>query len=90
MNAVMEIKEMLKEIHEAGDVNAMQIWKGWDNEGNYGWCYQMFGRSEITCMGRSLTEVRQWIDEGKELQEDIDSQFPPANYDVSDGEWYGR
>lgn len=69
MSAVLKIKEMLKEIHEAGDVNAMRIWKGHDNEGNYGWCYQWFGRSEIHYMGKSVTEAREYVDEELQFRE---------------------
>lgn len=70
MRAVLEIKEMLKQIHESGDVNAFRIWKGIDNEGNYGWCYQCFGRSEIHYMGKSVREAREYVDAELKFRED--------------------
>lgn len=66
MNAEQQIVAMLKEIYEAGDVNAMQIWKGYDvSTGRNGWHYKHFGRSEALCMGASVDEAREYADEVK-------------------------
>ena len=87
MSAVLKIKEMLKEIHEAGDVNAFRIWKGYDNEGNYGWCYQWFGRSEIHCIGKSVAEVREYVNEELQCREGAPDDFG-TSVDTDDGPDY--
>lgn len=84
MSAVQKIKEMLKEIHEAGDVEAMRIWKGHDNNGDYGWCYQWFGRSEIHYMGKSVAEARQYVDEELQFRKDT-AEDGPIGADLMDG-----
>lgn len=76
MSAILQIKEMLKEIHEAGDVNAFRIWKGHDDQGNYGWCYQWFGRSEIHYLGKSVAEVREYVNEELQFREDTTEDGP--------------
>ena len=62
MNAAQKIKNILKEVYEDGDVNAMTIWKGYDvSTGRTGWHYRWFGRSEAHCMGNSVEEAREYI-----------------------------
>lgn len=88
MSAVLKIKKMLNEIHESGDVNAFRIWKGHDNEGNYGWCYQWFGRSEIHFMGKSVAEARAYVDEMLQFREDI-AEDGPTTADLAAADSYG-
>jgi hypothetical protein len=70
MNAKQQVKELLKIINDAGDVNAMQIWKGYSaTTDQTGWHYQRFGRSEHHYMGKSVAEVREYVAEELELRE---------------------
>jgi len=64
MKAREQIVTMLKTIYDAGDVNAMQIWKGYDAmTGQTGWHYKWFGRSDAQYIGKSVGEVREFVDE---------------------------
>ena len=64
MTAREQIVAMLKTIYDAGDVNAMQIWKGYDaGTDETGWHYKWFGRSEAHYMGKSVAEAREYVDE---------------------------
>ena len=70
MNAKQQIKDMLKEVYDDGDVNAMQIWKGYDvSTGRTGWHYKWFGRSEAHYMGNSVAEAREYIEDVKSTRE---------------------
>ena len=64
MNAREQIETLLKIIYDPADVNAMQIWKGYDaGTGENGWHYKNFGRSDAQYLGKSVAEVREYIDE---------------------------
>lgn len=64
MNAKQQVAELLKTIYDAGDVNAMTIWKGYDaHTTQTGWHYKWFGRSDAQYMGKSVAEVREYVDE---------------------------
>lgn len=68
MAAAQKIKEMLKEVYDDGEVNAMQINKGYDaSTGRTGWHIQRFGEfSEY--IGASVAEVREFVDEVAETK----------------------
>ncbi len=64
MNAKQQVRELLKTVFDSGDVNAMQIWKGYSaTTDQTGWHYQNFGRSEHHYMGKSVAEVREYVEE---------------------------
>jgi hypothetical protein len=64
MNAKQQVAELLKTIYDSGDVNAMTIWKGYDAmTGQTGWHYKNFGRSDAQYMGKSVAEVREFVNE---------------------------
>jgi hypothetical protein len=66
MNYAEKIKNMLEEVYEDGDVNAMQIWKGFDvGTGRTGWHYRWFGRSDAQYLGKSIKEAREYIEDVK-------------------------
>lgn len=70
MNAMNTIKNMLKEVYEDGDVNAMQVFKGFAvDTGQSGWHFRKFGRSEHVYLGKSVAEAREAIDEIKEYRQ---------------------
>jgi hypothetical protein len=66
MNAKQQIKNLLREVYAEGDVNAMEIFKGFavDN-GQVGWQYRKFGRSEYHCMGKSVAEAKEYVEDMK-------------------------
>jgi ketosteroid isomerase-like protein len=71
-----QIKNMLKEIYEDGDVNAMTIFKGYAVDTNQsGWHYRNFGRSEHHFMGKSVAEAREYVDDVKATREVIPWAF---------------
>ncbi len=64
MNAKQQIANLLKTIYDEGEVNAMQIWKGYDAAtGQNGWHYKNFGRSDAQYMGKSVAEVKEFVAE---------------------------
>lgn len=64
MNAKQQITDLLKTIYDEGEVNAMTIWKGYDAmTGQTGWHYKWFDRSDAQYMGKSVAEVREFVDE---------------------------
>ena len=64
MNAKETIREMLKGIYDDADVNAMQIWKGYDvSTGRTGWHIQWFGTSGAEYIGGSVSEVEDFVNE---------------------------
>ena len=64
MNARQAVITELKRAYDEGRVNAMSIRKGYDaSTGQNGWHWQDFGRSEVHFMGKSVSEVREYIDE---------------------------
>ena len=64
MNAREQIVTMLKTIYDTGDVNAMTIWKGYDaGTMENGWHYKNFGRSDAQYMGKSVADVREYVEE---------------------------
>lgn len=66
MNAGQQITAMLKEVYGDGEVNAMQIWKGYDvGTGRNGWHYKEFGRSEAHYLGKSVEEAREYVEDVK-------------------------
>lgn len=70
MNAMAKIKDMLKEVYEDGDVNAMTIFKGFAvDTGQSGWHFRKFGRSEHVFLGNSVAEARGAVDEIKEYRQ---------------------
>ncbi len=70
MNATQQVKELLKSVYDAGDVNAMQIWKGYSaSTGQTGWHYQNFGRSEHHYMGKSVADVQEYVKEVAEYRQ---------------------
>jgi hypothetical protein len=63
MNAAQKICELLKEVYEDGEVNAAQVWKGYDNgNGRAGWHYQPFGQN-AQYMGKNLAEVQEYVED---------------------------
>jgi len=68
---MMTIKNMLKEVYEDGDVNAMTIFKGFAvDTGENGWHYKKFGRSDHHFMGKSIAEARKYVDQVKEYRQE--------------------
>lgn len=64
--ATETVKALLKTIYEDADVNAMQIWKGYDvSTGRNGWHYKEFGRSEAHYLGKSVEEAREYVEDVK-------------------------
>lgn len=64
MSAREQVVTLLKTIYDSGDVNAMQIWKGYDaSTDENGWHCKWFGRSEVTYLGKSVAEVREYVTE---------------------------
>lgn len=64
------VKALLKTIYEDADVNAMQIWKGYDvSTGRTGWHIQWFGTSGAEYIGGSVSEVEDFVNEVAELRE---------------------
>ena len=71
VNAMTKIKNMLKEVYEEGDVNAMTIFKGFAvDTGETGWHYRKFGSSEHHFMGDSVTEAREYVEQVKEYRQE--------------------
>lgn len=64
MSAREQVVTLLKTIYDSGDVNAMQIWKGYDaSTDETGWHYKKFGRSDVHYLGKSVAEVREYVAE---------------------------
>lgn len=64
MNAKQQIIQALKTAYSEGDVNAMQILKGFAADtGLTGWHFKKFGRSEHICLGNSVAEAKTTIQE---------------------------
>jgi hypothetical protein len=64
MNAKQQVKELLKTVFDSGDVEAMAIWKGYDvMTGQNGWHYKKFNSSSANYMGKSVAEVKEYVDE---------------------------
>ena len=64
------VKALLKTTYDDADVNAMQIWKGYDvSTGRTGWHIQWFGTSGAEYIGGSVSEVEDFVNEVAELQE---------------------
>lgn len=64
MNARQQVVSEMKRAYNEGRVNAMNIRKGYDvSTGENGWHWQDFGRSEVHYMGKSVAEVKEYIDE---------------------------
>ena len=88
MNTKQQVKELLKTVYDAGDVNAMHIWKGFSaTTGETGWHFQEFGRSEHHYMGKSVAEVQQYVDE-VEIERDI-AEDGPTTADLAEADSYG-
>lgn len=63
MNAGQKVVKMLKEVYPEGDVNAAQIWKGYDvGTGRSGWHYRPFGET-AQYVGRDLNEVQEYVED---------------------------
>lgn len=61
--AIQKIREMLKKIYPDGEVNASQVWKGYDNgTGRTGWHVQKFGEN-AQYMGKSVAEVAEYVED---------------------------
>jgi hypothetical protein len=61
MNAGQKVVKMLKEVYLEGEVNAAQIWKGYDvGTGRSGWHYQPFGQN-AQYVGASVAEVKEYV-----------------------------
>ena len=70
MNAKQQIMTMLKEVYEDGEVNAMEVFKGFaPDTGVTGWHFRKFGRSNHVYLGNSVSEARIAIDEIKESRQ---------------------
>jgi hypothetical protein len=70
MNAKEQIRAMLKKVYDDGEVNAMQIWKGYSSYTmRNGWHYQEFGRSETSYLGKSVAEAHEYIEDVKASRE---------------------
>ena len=69
MNAGQKITAMLNEVYEDGEVNAAQIWTGYDvGTGRTGWHVQWFN-STATYLGKPVAEVREFVEDEKGLRE---------------------
>lgn len=63
MNAGQKVAKMLKDVYPDGEVNAAQIWKGYDvGTGRIGWHYQPFGET-AQYVGRNLNEVQEYVED---------------------------
>jgi hypothetical protein len=63
MNAGQKVVKMLKEVYEDGEVNAAQVWKGYDNgTGREGWHYQGFNEN-AQYLGKNLAEVQEYVED---------------------------
>ena len=70
MNAKQQIMTMLKEVYEDGEVNAMEVFKGFAlDTGETGWHFRKFGRSNHVYLGKSVSEARIVIDAIKEIRQ---------------------
>jgi hypothetical protein len=70
MNAKQQIKDLLKTVYDAGDVNAMEIWKGYSYQTQEtGWHYKWFGRSEHHFLGKSVAEAKEHVAEIAETRQ---------------------
>ena len=64
------VKALLKTVYIDGDVNAMQIWKGYEpSTGRTGWHIQWFGTPGAEYIGGSVSEVEEFVNEVAELRE---------------------
>lgn len=72
MSAKQVIKDALKEVFEKGDVNAGQVYKGYDynsaQDGN-GWWYKSFQGDRHILLGRSVSEAKETIEDIKASRE---------------------
>lgn len=68
--ATETVKALLKTVYEDGDVNAMQIWKGYEPcTGRTGWHIQWFGTQGAEYIGGSVSEVEDFVNEVAEALE---------------------
>jgi len=69
-NAKAQVKEEMKKAFDSGDVEAMEIFKGFavDTYEN-GWHYKRFGRSDHHYMGKSVEEVKEYVEEVISMRE---------------------
>ena len=64
MNAEQQIIKELKTAYNAGEVNAMEVFKGFAvDTGETGWHFKKFGRSEHIYLGNSVAEAKTTIQE---------------------------
>ena len=64
MNAEQQIIKALKTAYPEGEVNAMEVIKGFAvDTGETGWHFKKFGRSEHIYLGNSVAEAKTTIQE---------------------------
>lgn len=64
MNAKQQVINALKTAYESGEVNAMEVFKGYAvDTGLSGWHFRKFGRSSHVFLGTSVTEAQETIQE---------------------------
>ena len=64
MNAKQQINQALKTAYPEGEVNAMEVIKGFAvDTGETGWHFKKFGRSEHIYLGKSVLEAKSTIQE---------------------------
>lgn len=77
LSAKAQVKEELKKAFEEGDVEAMEIFKGFAvDTGEVGWHYRWFGRSGHHFMGKSVVAVKEYVAEEVNLRIDERGQNP--------------
>ena len=77
ISAKAQVKEELKKAFDAGDVEAMEVFKGFAvDTGEVGWHYRWFGRSEHHFMGKSVAAVKEYVAEKVDLRADERRQNP--------------
>lgn len=80
--AEQQIREMLKEVYEDGDVNAALVFKGYAHDTNQsGWHLRFFGRSDHIFMGASVTEVSAFCDDVSASREQDIKYYAPERWD---------
>jgi len=68
-NAKAQVKKELKKAFDSGRVEAMEVFKGFAvDTGATGWHYKEFGRSEHHYMGKSVEDVKEYVEQVKEYR----------------------
>lgn len=62
--ATSTVKALLKTVYDDADVNAAQVWKGYEPcTGRTGWHIQWFGTQGAEYIGGSVSEVEDFVNE---------------------------